>query len=101
MIFDFLHSRSRVGPLAWFRRGSLRRSDHFSESRALSVPLRAVSWEPNLGANRYSAEPTETTLRASGVAQRAGSACVQAEVKAASPERPRPRRISHPNEIGR
>ena|ERR1700734_1746123 len=65
MIFDFLHNINRAGSPAWFLRGSLRRSDPFSKSQTLPVPVRAVSWEPTREPADCLRGPAEVILRAS------------------------------------
>ena len=70
MIFDFLHDISRVGPLAESLRGSLRGSDSCGKSPTLSVPVTAVSWEPN----REPADDPQSPTRGHLVCVRVASA---------------------------
>ena len=74
MIFDSLHHISRDGSPALVLRGSLRRSGSFGKSQALSVPVRAVFWEPNREPADDLRGPTEAILRASGLPSAPASA---------------------------
>jgi hypothetical protein len=65
MIFDFLYRMNRVGSPAQSLRGSLRRPGPSRSLGRLSVPVRAVSWEPNREPADDLRGPTEAILRAS------------------------------------
>src|SRR5271155_2430801 len=74
MIFDSLHDISRDGSPALVPRGSLRRSGPFSKSQTLSVPVKAVFWEPRWEPADDLRGPTEAILRASGLPSAPASA---------------------------